>query len=147
MKGLREDMKRRFGEVALLTTSIIWGSGFVASAIALEYYTPYQILFIRFLIGVIILALVLNKRLKNIKRSTMIYGAIIGSFLFLGFAFQTVGLQFTTPSKNAFLTSVSVVIVPFIALVLYRRRISAYEIIGAILALTGVGLMSLQLSS
>jgi drug/metabolite transporter (DMT)-like permease len=57
---------------------------------------------------------------------------------------QTVGLQYTTPSKNAFLTAVNVVIVPFIGYVLYRRKLDKYGLIGAFLAVIGVGVLSLQ---
>ena len=140
-------MQKYMGEIALSITAIIWGSGFVASAIALEHFTPYQILAIRFIIGAIILSVIFHKRLKNIKKATIIQGAIIGIFLYLAFALQTVGLQYTTPSKNAFLTAVNVVIVPFIAFVMYKRKIDSYELFGAILAMIGVGVLSLKLSA
>lgn len=135
------------GEIALTITAIIWGSGFVASAISLDYFTPYQILAGRFLIGAIVLTVIFHKKLKNINKSTMIKGAVLGIFLYLAFALQTVGLQFTTPSKNAFLTAVNVVIVPFIAFVIYKRKIDMYELMGAILAMVGVGILSLKLSA
>jgi drug/metabolite transporter (DMT)-like permease len=140
-------MRKYIGEFALSITAIIWGSGFVASAIALEYFTPYQTLAGRFLIGVILLSLVFHKKLKCISKNTIKKGAIIGVFLYLAFALQTVGLQFTTPSKNAFLTAVNVVIVPFIAFFLYKRKMDKFELIGVVLAITGVGVLSLKLST
>ena len=140
-------MQKYMGELALTITAIIWGSGFVASAIALDHFTPYQILAIRFMIGTIILSVIFHKRLKNINKVTLIQGAIIGVFLYVAFALQTVGLQYTTPSKNAFLTAVNVVIVPFIAFVMYKRKIDMYELIGAVLAMIGVGILSLKLSA
>ncbi|SDM91759.1 DMT family transporter [Bacillus sp. OK048] len=140
-------MQKYMGEIALSITAIIWGSGFVVSAIALEHFTPYQILAIRFIIGAIILSVIFHKRLKNIKKATIIQGVIIGIFLYLAFALQTVGLQYTTPSKNAFLTAVNVVIVPFIAFVMYKRKIDIYELTGAVLAMIGVGVLSLKLSA
>ena len=45
-------MQKYMGEIALTITAIIWGSGFVASAISLEHFTPYQILAGRFFVGV-----------------------------------------------------------------------------------------------
>ncbi|MFB3161015.1 DMT family transporter [Neobacillus sp. 179-J 1A1 HS] len=140
-------MQKYFGEIALTITAIIWGSGFVASAIALDHFTPYQILAGRFIIGALILGVIFHKKLKNIGKSTMIKGAVLGIFLYLAFALQTVGLQYTTPSKNAFLTAVNVVIVPFIAFVMYKRKIDMYELVGAILAMIGVGVLSLKLSA
>lgn len=140
-------MRKYMGEIALTITAIIWGSGFVGSAIALEHFTPYQILAGRFLIGAIILSIIFHKRLKTINKSTFIKGTILGVFLYLAFALQTVGLQFTTPSKNAFLTAVNVVIVPFIGFLLYKRKMDFYELTGAVLAMVGVGVLSLKLSS
>jgi drug/metabolite transporter (DMT)-like permease len=140
-------MQKYMGEIALTITAIIWGSGFVASSISLEHFTPYQILAGRFIIGTIILSIIFHKRLKNMNKSTIIKGAVLGIFLYLAFALQTVGLQYTTPSKNAFLTAVNVVIVPFIAFVMYKRKIDMYELVGAILAMVGVGILSLKLSA
>ncbi|MFZ7943311.1 DMT family transporter [Neobacillus sp. 19] len=140
-------MHKYFGELALTITAIIWGSGFVASAIALEHFTPYQILAGRFLVGAVILGVIFHRKIKMINKSTIIKGAILGVFLYFAFALQTVGLQFTTPSKNAFLTAVNVVIVPFIGFLLYKRRMDFYELTGAVLAMVGVGVLSLKLSS
>ncbi|MEH7238073.1 DMT family transporter [Bacillus sp. JJ1562] len=139
-------MRKYMGELSLTIVAIIWGSGFVASAVSLEHYTPYQILAIRFLIGVILLSLVFYKKLKHIKKSTIIKGSIIGIFLYVAFALQTVGLVYTTPSKNAFLTAVNVVIVPFIAFFLYKRKMDKFEWLGAFLAITGIGVLSLKFS-
>ncbi len=140
-------MRKYIGEIGLIITAIIWGSGFVASAVSLEYYTPYQILAGRFIIGVLILAIVFHKRLKMIKKSTLIKGSILGIFLYIAFALQTVGLQYTTPSKNAFLTAVNVVIVPFIGFIIYKKKIDIFELGGAFMAMIGVAILSLKFSS
>jgi drug/metabolite transporter (DMT)-like permease len=71
-------------------------------------------------------------------------GVILGTILYIAFALQTVGLQYTTPSKNAFLTAVNVVIVPIIAYLIYKRRIDRYEMLGSVIAIVGIGLLSLQ---
>ncbi len=47
-------MKKYIGEIGLVITAMIWGSGFVVSAISLEHFTPYQILAGRFLIGAVL---------------------------------------------------------------------------------------------
>ena len=140
-------MKKYIGEIFLSITAIIWGSGFVASAISLEYLTPYQVLAGRFTVGVIILSVIFSKQLKNLNRTILAKGTIIGVFLYVAFLLQTIGLQYTTASKNAFITAVNVVIVPFIAYLLYKRKVDKYEFIGAFLAIIGIGVLSLQLSS
>ncbi|PIC64170.1 EamA family transporter [Sporosarcina sp. P13] len=140
-------MKKYIGEIGLLITAIIWGSGFVMSATALGHYSPYQILAVRFMIGAVLLGIVFNKRLRQVDKSVLWKGSLLGLMLYTAFALQTVGLQFTTPSKNAFLTGVNVVIVPFIAFMIYKRKLDTYELFGAVLALVGVAVLSLQWSS
>lgn len=140
-------MRKYIGEIGLTITAIIWGSGFVMSALALDYYTPYQILAVRFTVGALLLGIVFHKRLRRLDKNILMQGTILGILLYAAFALQTVGLQFTTPSKNAFLTGVNVVIVPFIAFIIYKRKLDKFELYGAILALIGVAVLSLQWSS
>lgn len=139
-------MGKYLGEILLFTTAIIWGSGFVFTSISLDYQTPYQILASRFFIGFIILALLFFNRLKKIKNSTLKKGTILGILLYISFLLQTVGLEYTTTSKNAFITAINVVIVPFISFFIYKRKIDSFEFLGAFLAIVGIGFLSLQLS-
>ena len=71
-------------------------------------------------------------------------GILMGIALFAGFAFQIIGLQYTTPSKNAFLTALNVVIVPFIAFIILKKKVGMKGIIGAIMSVIGVALLSLN---
>lgn len=137
-------MKEYIGDGMLFITAIIWGSGFVVTAIALEYLSAYQVMAGRFVLAAVILASIFGYKLKQITRSVLWKGAILGVIFYIAFALQTVGLEYTTPSKNAFLTAVNVVIVPIIAYFLYKRRIDRYESFGAVIALAGIGFISLQ---
>ena len=137
-------MKQYIGDGMLLITAIVWGSGFVVTAIALEYLTAYQVMAGRFILAAIILSLLFGKKFKTFTKSVIWKGAILGTILYIGFALQTVGLEYTTPSKNAFLTAVNVVIVPLIAYLVYKRKVDRYETIGSIITLIGIGFLSLQ---
>ncbi|MCT6922658.1 DMT family transporter [Metasolibacillus sp.] len=137
-------MKKYMGDAMMLITAIVWGSGFVVVAIALKYLTAYQVMAGRFLLAAIILLILFGYRLKGLRWSVVWKGAILGTILYIAFAFQTVGLEYTTASKNAFITAVNVVIVPLIAFIFYKRKIDGYEMLGSILALIGIGLLSLQ---
>ena len=123
-------MKQYIGDGMLLITAIVWGSGFVVTAIALEYLTAYQVMAGRFILAAMILSLLFGKKFKTFTKSVIWKGAILGTILYIGFALQTVGLEYTTPSKNAFLTAVNVVIVPLIAYLVYKRKVDRYETIG-----------------
>lgn len=139
-------MNRHVGKIGLTLVAIIWGSGFVASALALESYSAYQILALRFTIAFLVLIIINFKRLKNLSLKTIRRGSLLGVFLFLAFAFQTVGLQYTTPSKNAFLTAVNVVIVPFLAFLILKKKVPLKSIIGSFVTLGGIALLSLNSS-
>jgi len=133
------------GEIGLLSVALIWGSGFVASDLALGALTASQLMAIRFVIAAVFMGLVFRRQLRTIDRVTFRNGVILGIFLYTSFLAQTLGLVYTTPAKNAFLTAINVIIVPFIGLMLFRRQIDRFGVIGAFLAAAGVGLISLNL--
>lgn len=137
-------MKRYLAIAGLVAVTVIWGGGFVASDMALESLRPFQIMTIRFLLAAILMGLVSAKGLKGVTAKEMKAGVLMGIALFTGFALQIVGLQYTTPSKNAFLTALNVVMVPFIAFVILRKKIGVKSILGAVMAIIGVGLLSLE---
>lgn len=137
-------MKNYLGILGLMTVTVIWGGGFVASDMALETLTPFQIMAVRFFIAAVIMTLLGVKQIRTISKEEVRCGFWLGTALFGGFALQIIGLQYTTPSKNAFLTATNVVFVPFIALVIYHKRIEARSLVGACMAVAGAGVLSLQ---
>jgi drug/metabolite transporter (DMT)-like permease len=70
-------------------------------------------------------------------------GALAGVFLFSGYAFQTIGLQYTSAPKSAFLTGLTAVMTPLLAAAVYRNRPRAQEVGGVLLATGGMALMTL----
>ncbi|WP_414838805.1 DMT family transporter [Carnobacterium sp. TMP28] len=137
-------MRQNFGRLGLLLVTVIWGTGYVVSDIALGVLNPYQLMAGRFLIAFIFILILFSNKIKNITKKALKRGSILGVILYLAFLFQTVGLNYTTPSKNAFLTAVNVVIVPFIGLVLYKNNIALRAYLGAFLSIIGIGLLSLE---
>lgn len=139
-------MKKYIGEIGLILTAGIWGSGFVAMQSVLDNgFTPLQIITIRFFIAAVLINTIFFKQIKaNINKEAIKAGSIIGVFLFVAFVVQTIGLVYTTPSKNAFITAANVVIVPFIGFVIYRRKLDKIGIISSITTLIGIGILSLQ---
>lgn len=137
-------IKKYSGKIGLFIVAIIWGTGFAASALALDNYTPYQTLALRFSMAFVLSLLIYRKKIKNISKEVAIKSSMIGIFLFLAFLFQTVGLQYTTASKNAFLTAVNIIIVPFIGLVIYREKIPPKSLIGSVVTLMGIAFLSVD---
>lgn len=137
-------MKRYLAIGGLILVTVIWGGGFVASDMALESLLPFQIMTIRFLLAAVLMGAVSVKGLRDMKKEEIRAGAMMGTALFAGFALQIVGLQYTTPSKNAFLTALNVVMVPFIAFIICKKKIGVKGIVGAVMAIAGVGILSLE---
>lgn len=139
-------MKKYVGEIGLILTAVIWGSGFVAMQSALDNgFTPLQIITMRFFIAAVLINTIFFKQIKaNINKEAIKAGSIIGVFLFISFVVQTIGLVYTTPSKNAFITAANVVIVPFIGFIIYKRKLDKVGIISSITTLIGIGILSLQ---
>lgn len=133
-----------WGVLGLLLVTVIWGSGFTATDIALRKYSPLQILTIRFLLGAVVMAFFARKEIKKTGKDTWIAGSVMGTLLFLAFWLQTVAQVHTTASKNAFLTAANVVMVPFIAWLVYKVKIGSHHLIGAVLTIIGVGLLSVK---
>ncbi|UUX35014.1 DMT family transporter [Fundicoccus culcitae] len=139
-------MSNKISKVALFVVAVIWGLGYVATAVALVTLTPYQILAVRFTLAFVLLLIFQGSKLRQLNRRSFLRGSLIGIFLFLGFVFQTVGLQYTTPSKNAFLSAVNIVIVPFLSWLILKHKIPRNAIIGSLVALSGVAILTLNQS-
>ncbi len=102
--------------LALLLTTLIWGATFPATKAALEQIPPFSFLFLRFLLGVVLVGggfLFWRLRLHR-EPAVLRASAIATCWLFLGYVLQTVGLHYTTASNSAFVTALYVVIVPLI---------------------------------
>ena len=130
-------------KAALLTAALIWGSSFVMMKNAVAVFPTHLLLACRFTIACVILSLVFFRRLKNFTKDYLLKTALTGLCLYLAYTFQTVGIRHTTPGKNAFLTAVYVVIVPFLFWFAGKHKPTAKNIIAAFICLAGVSLISL----
>ncbi|HZJ77532.1 MAG TPA: DMT family transporter [Clostridia bacterium] len=128
----------------LLLTAMIWGFAFVVVKNSLNTMPPIYMLAIRFSIAVLGLCLVFHKKLKQINLELIKMGAIPGAILFLGFMTQTIGCQYTTAGKNAFLTAVYVVMVPFFNFMINRQKPDKFSVAAGFVAIVGIGLISLN---
>ena len=133
-----------WGRVALLTAALIWGSSFIVMKNAVEGVPVFMLLGIRFTVGCLLLMLIFHRRLKTIGKKQLLHGAVVGTLLFAAYTVQTFGLRETTPGKNAFLTAVYCVLVPFVNWVIFRRRPTGWNWLAAVMCLAGIGLVSLE---
>ena len=133
-----------WGRVALLTAALIWGSSFIVMKNAVEGVPVFMLLGIRFTVGCLLLTMIFHRRLKSIGKKQLLHGAVVGTLLFAAYTVQTFGLRETTPGKNAFLTAVYCVLVPFVNWLIFRRRPTGWNWLAAVMCLAGIGLVSLE---
>lgn len=133
-----------YADLALFAVAIIWGSGFVIIKNTLDVVSPFYLNAYRFIIAGILLGLVFHKRLFKASKKDLKAGLIIGLFLFTAFSIQTEGLQYTEASKQAFLTSTYVIMVPFIYWMISKKKPNNFEVAAAFLCLIGIGILSLE---
>jgi len=133
-------------DLLLLLVALIWGLTFPAIKDALEAVTPFIFLALRFFIAWVFLIILYPHKLIKINRINFKTGLIIGTLLFLGYGFQTIGIQYTSASNAAFITGLSVVLVPFLNIPVTGELPGKYAVIGALSATVGLSLLSLNAS-
>lgn len=157
------DRRQLAADSALLLVTLIWGATFVMVKDAVSTVPVFTFMALRFTLAATALApLVLWRRRQlaaaapsgpfadehylnaaRVKR-TLLPSLLVGGALFSGYAFQTAGLQLTTPAKAGFITGLSVALVPVASALLLRRSPSRNAWLGVALATTGLGLLSLN---
>ncbi len=139
---MSEKRMRRLAKPMLAGAALIWGSSFFMMKDIVDVIPPLCLLAIRFTGGAVLLGLVCWSKWKGFTPDYLWRGAIIGGFLCAAYTVQTFGIQYTTPSNNAFLTAVYCVIVPFLGWAVMGERPDRYNIWAALLCVAGVALVS-----
>lgn len=99
---------------------------------------------LRFGIAALISGVILRKHLRGLTRGQVLMGLLVGVLTGLAYIVQTIGLQDTTAGKNAFLTTIYVLLVPFGSAVLFHEKLSKRRYVAAVLMLLGIGILSLD---
>ena len=132
------------GNGGALLTAVIWGGVFLVVKTSTDVFPPAYLLAIRFSLGCLALAAVFAKRLRKIDKALLWRGALLGTFLFLGYYIQTVGIMDTTPGKSAFLTAIYCILVPFLYGIADQSRPEGKAVAAAVLGVAGIGVISLD---
>jgi len=127
-------------DLALAGITLIWGSTFIVNAKVIGREPPIEYLAVRFTVAALVLLLASSRQART--RSIVGDGAFIGIVLTLGMAFQIAGQTETTASKTAFITGLSVVLTPFLAIFRTRRGPGVANLLGVLLATAGFFLLS-----
>jgi len=133
-----------WGRLALFAAALIWGTSFVVLKSALGDVGTMWTLAIRFTLAAALMLIPAGKKLKKMDKRSFKGAVLMGLCLAAAYIVQTYGLVFTSPGKNAFLTSTYCVLVPFMAWGIYKRKPTVFNITAAVLCVTGIGFVALN---
>ena len=128
----------------MLLTGAIWGGAFVAMKSALVSFGVHYLLALRFSIGAAGLCFMLFSKKHPLQRTHVLWGLACGVLLYLAYTVQTYALSLTTAGKNAMITTIYVVLVPFMNWWATRNKPKRRVLLAALLMLGGVALLSLN---
>ena len=131
-------------DLLLLSVAIAWGVTFLMVQDAINSTPVYAFLFFRFALASILMFFIAYKFLKQTNKKTILYGVILGVFLFSAFATQTFGLLYTKSSIVAFITGLNVICVPFLGYLLFKEHISKKVFMATIVAVIGLYLLTMS---
>lgn len=134
-----------FNKLVIVACALSWGSSFVVMKDVTAQFSTFWLLFIRFgLSSLVMLAVFRRQVLANVRPDVVRVGVVLGVLYGLAYVFQTYGIVFTTPGKNAFLTGVYCVLVPFCAWALGHGKPTRVSVIAAFVSLVGMGFVVLD---
>ncbi|WP_338143688.1 DMT family transporter [Brevibacillus laterosporus] len=142
-------MKKAFMvDFLLLCIVFIWGATFVVVQNAVHMLPPNTFNAVRFFSASLFLALIYfirnPKAGQTCNFSLILSGGFLGFWLFVGYATQTVGLLYTSPSKAGFITGLSVVLVPLLSLVVLKHKVKTSALVGVCMAVIGLYLLTMN---
>jgi drug/metabolite transporter (DMT)-like permease len=130
--------QRMRADLSLALCSLLWGATFVVVKNALGHASVFVFLAVRFTVAAALMLAFSIRIIGQFEREDLFAGLRLGGFMFLGYAFQTAGLQYTTPSKSGFVTGSSVVLVPLLLALFWGRRLTRAAYAGALVAVIGL---------
>lgn len=136
--------RSRQAELSLIGITVIWGLTFSLVKRSLDDITPFLFMSYRFSLAFLIMLLLTAGRWRLLRREVLKAGGLVGVFLFASYAFQTLGLQYTTAGNAGFITGLFVVFTPILSVAILRRRPTTRSLISVAVATVGLGLLSLQ---
>jgi drug/metabolite transporter (DMT)-like permease len=122
----------------LLAATFVWGSTFIVIKSALANASPLVFNAVRMVIAALVLCAIFFRQLRHLPTGALRAGVELGTLMWLGYEFQTAGLLYTTASKSAFLTGISVVLVPVLLRIFWHRHVNRFTQAGVAFAFIGL---------
>jgi drug/metabolite transporter (DMT)-like permease len=132
-----------FATLALLAITASWGSTFFLIHDLLDRVPVLDFLALRFTIASVAILLLSPRAIGRLSPERRRQALVLGGLYGVAQILQTTGLAHTAASVSGFITGMYVVATPLFAAVLLRSRIGAMTWIAVLLAVTGLGVLTL----
>lgn len=165
-------MNRKLARGVLLTAGLIWGTGFVINKMILDSgWSDSQLLFVRFFTAAVAIFIIYRKKITTVIKSsyneikqqrktkekkplienmstyTIVWGLILGLFLYLGFYFQTLGLYNTSPQNNSLITASYIILIPIIIFVFERKGVHTKTVLAGLITIVGISIINVDFAT
>lgn len=144
MKNNKNEKLKMASSVTLAIVALVWGTTFAVLKDTLSIVQPFSLMMFRFGFSALLLFVIYIGKIKKAKMKDIKNGSIIGIFMFLAFYFMIISIKNTTASKVSFIIGAYVLIVPFLAWIINKKRPDKFAVIGAFLATVGLGFLTIE---
>ena len=137
-------MSKTTASILLIFVFMARGTSFLFSKTLMQDMMPMSVLAVRFVLAFLILAVIFHKKLLSIEKKSLTNGAVLGILYTICMAFEMYGLRLTDTGVSSLIENMAIVLVPLYVSV-YTRTLPKWKtMFCAILAVVGVGFLSLD---
>ncbi|MDR1904729.1 MAG: DMT family transporter [Treponema sp.] len=141
-------MTKTKAKIGLLLVTASWGVAFPLTPMVMSKgLSANTIVMFKGLLFLICCCIFFRNAITRMKRSDFLYAGLAGIGNMAGNILQTLGMVYTTPSNCAFLTVTNVIMVPFIALLLFREKPGKKSFLCVPLCVLGMAILTGVLQS
>lgn len=132
------------GEILILFSTVAWGASYMFVKTALEELGEFNLVALRFTIACIVTALAFRGDARRIGRGEVSYGCRLGALLFVSASLLALGIKSTSISNAGFIIGSMVLFVAIMETLVTRSKPRFGLVVGVILALAGIGVLTLR---
>jgi drug/metabolite transporter (DMT)-like permease len=133
--------KTLLAELGLLYSAAIWGSTFIVVKQSLNDIDPVALVAFRFLLAAVLMGIYLIYTRRNPFQDWR-KGVLLGAILFFLYVPQTIGLGITSAANSAFITGLFIAFVPFLSILILKKRPRLAQWMAVFVSLAGLWLLT-----
>lgn len=140
-------MNGKSARILLIFVFAARGTSFLFSKLLLQDLSPMNVIAVRFLLAFLVLALVFHKKIRGCSRAALCGGLILGAEYTFLMILEMYGLRLVDSGVSSLIERMAVVLVPLFTAFLAHTLPEKKTVFCAVLAVAGVGFLSLTQSS